>query len=406
MRFYIVLLVVIAALFGFELFLNTRPFAASKNEEGSLTPLQEKQIELFRESNALLSTLATAAIGAIGALLFNRYKDNEVPPRQRVRATASVILSAVSIYCGYLAHDTVLWMLRHKFLKMDIARLIWSNLAQAWTFLIALLLLADFFFRAIKTQHGTNAKSKVEASIAIVTGVLMFCGLSGVSQAQVQHERTIYENLSIRDEVHTMVERWMKATGVPVEPEAQARIAAGFSDEQSHLKMAYEKQSLTSPEQKSDLTDALVAQYLYDVRDMKLAKLSKSVPALNVNRFLQYDPQEIAKLIITLSDVTDFSPSKFLAKFTLIFQDKVGELGVLSEPAGAEVTIDNEKMDHYTCRTFVASLTEHTVTVVKPATQVNCTEKVKPKGNAPEFEPKTVVCPKGKPVKCHLPKEK
>jgi len=88
-RFYLVLVAVLAVLFALQGFLISRPFAEAKIE--SLNPLQEKQLELFRESNSLLSTLATAAIGAIGALLFNRYKDIVVPLSQRVRYSANFL---------------------------------------------------------------------------------------------------------------------------------------------------------------------------------------------------------------------------------------------------------------------------------------------------------------------------
>lgn len=86
----------------------------------------------------------------------------------------------------------------------------------------------------------------------------------------------------------------------------------------------------------------------------------------------------------------------------MIFEDRVGYLDVLSEPEGAEITIDNEEMRAFTCRTFVASLTDHTVVVVKAGTQVNCTVKVKQKDNMAKLEPKTIVCPNGKPTKCSL----
>lgn len=202
--------------------------------------------------------------------------------------------------------------------------------------------------------------------------------------------------------MHAVVQRWAEATGVEVEPDAQAKITAGFADEQTRLKMAYDKQGLASAEQQSDLRDALVVEYLYDVRDMKLAKLSKpAAPALNVNRLSDPAPEEITKLIISAPDVISFSPAKFLASFRLIFDNKVGYLDVLSDPDEARITIDDEKKEEFTCRSFVISPGDHTVAVVKPATRVNCAEKVR----VNELETATVVCPKGK-TKCSLPKKK
>jgi hypothetical protein len=85
----------------------------------------------------------------------------------------------------------------------------------------------------------------------------------------------------------------------------------------------------------------------------------------------------------------------------LIFDSKVAYLDVLSDPDEARITIDNDKKEEFTCRSFVVSPGDHSVVVVKPGTRVNCSEKVKV--NA--LETATVVCPKGK-TKCRLPKQK
>lgn len=176
---YVLLLIVVGGLIALQWLFASRPFAEARIESESLTSLQEKQIELFRESNSLLSTLATAAIGAVGALLFNRYKDDKVPFWQQVRAMATVLFSAVSIYCGYLAHDAVLWMLQNHFLNIATPRMYWSSTIQAWTFLAALIALADFFLRGIQTRPR-SAGTKGMATIAVVgTGLLMLCGFSG-----------------------------------------------------------------------------------------------------------------------------------------------------------------------------------------------------------------------------------
>jgi hypothetical protein len=396
--FYLVLLIVLCSLFALRLFFSGLPFAEAAIE--SLSPLQEKQLELFRESNSLLSTLATAAIGAIGALLFNRYKDEKVPPLQRVRAIASILLSAISIYCGLFAHDSVLWMLQNHIFNVSNPRVFWSGQCQTWSFLLALLVLADFFYQGIQAEPG-SAATKTKAIVGVVgAGLLTLCGLSVTSQGQVRHEVTIQENLRIQDEVQSVIQRWMDATGVQVKKEAQAKIAAGFSDEQPRLLMAYEKQNLHSAQEKSAFADTLVEQYLYDIRDRKIAKSSRATAAPVGNRSYSFGPpQGATELVIELQDVLDFSPSTFLKGFRLIFDTKVGHLDVISEPDEAGITIDGDKKDEFTCRTFVVSPGDHTVDVFKPRTPVNCSEKVTVVAGAAE----TVVCPKGKPFSCRLP---
>ena len=74
---------------------------------------------------------------------------------------------------------------------------------------------------------------------------------------------------------------------------------------------------------------------------------------------------------------------------------------MLSDPDEVRITIDGRKKEEFTCRSFVVSPGDHAVAVVKPATRVNCTEKVR----VNELETATVVCPMGK-TECRLPKTK
>jgi hypothetical protein len=78
-KFYVLLLIVVGGLFALQWFISSRSFAEAKLT--SLSSFQEKQLEIFTESDSLLTTLATAAIGAIGAFVFNRYLVPRRPDR-------------------------------------------------------------------------------------------------------------------------------------------------------------------------------------------------------------------------------------------------------------------------------------------------------------------------------------
>ena len=133
---YILMALIVGALFGVQAFLSSRPFAEAKVIGNALNNLQEKQLEMYREFYALLTTLATATIGAVGAFLFNRYKSGPVPRAQRYRAIAVVVLCA---------HESVLWMLQQQFFNLTTHRVLWMTRLQVWIFLASLVVLLEFF---------------------------------------------------------------------------------------------------------------------------------------------------------------------------------------------------------------------------------------------------------------------
>src|SRR2546427_1591002 len=84
-------------------YVNQASFSSEKVSD--LTKFHEKQLDLFLEMNHLLVTLATLALGGIGAFVFNRYKTGAVPSGQRARAIASWMFAALSLYAGYTSDE-------------------------------------------------------------------------------------------------------------------------------------------------------------------------------------------------------------------------------------------------------------------------------------------------------------
>lgn len=396
--FYLLLLIVIGGMFTFQSFVSTLSFADVEIE--SLTPLQEKQLDLYRESNALLSTLATAAIGGIGALLFNRYKDGKIPPGQRARTVLSVLLLAASLYSGFLSHETVLWMLQNQFFNLTNARVLWATRAQSWCFLLALILFADFFYRGLHTEREDsivqNAATRV---IVIAIGVLCVFGPRGLA-AQVRHERAIEENLHVSDEVQTVIQRWAAATGVPVTENARAKINRDFGEQQQFFTMAYRKQDLSRPQQ-AEFTDAVMDHYLYDLRDRKLSQAGTSSSLLRYGHGVAagFQTEGTSGVGIDVQDVNAFPPSAFLKRVAPILDNKVGHLAVVSQPDRAQIAIDGDKKPYFTCRTFVISPGDHIVSIIKPGTRVRCSDKV----HVDEDSTARAVCPHQAKIRCHLP---
>src|SRR5947208_2683562 len=99
---FICVLVIVGVLLALQrYYVEELPFVG--DEITKLNSLQEKQFELFLEMNRLLVTLATLALGGIGAFVFNRYKTGRLPTAQIARAAFSWVFAGLSLFTGYLA---------------------------------------------------------------------------------------------------------------------------------------------------------------------------------------------------------------------------------------------------------------------------------------------------------------
>ena len=144
---YLLLVVILGGLFCLQQFVSTKPFAEA--QVSKLSVLQEKQLELYREENTLLTTLATAAIGGIGAFALQRYAQGALPTSQRIRALLGALFACASLYFAYLSHETVIWMLQSGFFNIMSPRIAWGARLQFWSFVVSLLFLADFFYNGL-----------------------------------------------------------------------------------------------------------------------------------------------------------------------------------------------------------------------------------------------------------------
>lgn len=211
--FYIFLALVVVGLFFLQGWVGSRSFADAKLDK--LSSFQEKQFELFKEVNSLLITLATAVIGAVGAFVLDRDKAGPLSTAQKVRAFLSIVLAGSSIYCGYLSHETVGWMLQNQIFNLDNPRVMWSERFQMWGFILSIILLADFFYGALRSRPavgGGGHAASVLTIFAVATGML---GMPPGSVAQARQDKmiTIQENLHISAEVSTVIARWQQTTG-------------------------------------------------------------------------------------------------------------------------------------------------------------------------------------------------
>jgi hypothetical protein len=118
----------------------------------NLDPLQEKQLQIFLEMNRLLTTLAPLVIGAMAAFMFQRYKTRDIPWYQIRWAVACWIFAGLSLYCGYLSYEKVIWMLNKQFFDLYNPRFFWTSRTQFWTFVLSVFCLALFVYQGLRQE--------------------------------------------------------------------------------------------------------------------------------------------------------------------------------------------------------------------------------------------------------------
>jgi hypothetical protein len=153
-RFYSFALVALLVLVALQQVFSQLSFTSE--EVTSLNTLQEKQLEVFVDMNKLLITLATLSLGGIGAFVLNRYKSQEMPWYQVWRVVASWVFCGLSLYCGVLTNEKLIWMLQNGFFDLTNPRILWVYRSQFWTLAAAIFFLADFFYRGLRKEPAAS----------------------------------------------------------------------------------------------------------------------------------------------------------------------------------------------------------------------------------------------------------
>jgi hypothetical protein len=113
LRFYLVFGIVTAVLLALDSFLSSIPFSAAMPGPQEMIEFQKKQIETW----------------------------------------ASWLWSAASLYFGYLSYQQVTWMLGAGFFDSHNSRLWWPSRAQFWSFLISVVIFADFVYGSVRDKE-------------------------------------------------------------------------------------------------------------------------------------------------------------------------------------------------------------------------------------------------------------
>lgn len=113
-----------------------------------LTPLQERQLELFQGRATVLLTVATLVVGGAGALLLHFHEQRSGSVAQQRFAVLALVSGGLSAFCGYLAYEAAIWMLRSEFFNLQTEALRVPSEGQLWTSALAVLFLVSCFLAA------------------------------------------------------------------------------------------------------------------------------------------------------------------------------------------------------------------------------------------------------------------
>ena len=118
-------------------------------------PLVDKQLDALLEMNRLITGLGTGLLGAIGFMLINVRK-GKGGWLAMWAACASAVCVGLSLFFGYVVYLGVIEVLRYPPFEPDFSAIMWARQAHFYTFLMAVVLFADFAFNNLRgeVEHG------------------------------------------------------------------------------------------------------------------------------------------------------------------------------------------------------------------------------------------------------------
>ncbi len=122
-----------------------------------LDDLQKKRLDIYLDVIKLLITASGVTLGAITGFVLNRDKGMVFTDVQLRKVIASWALAGISLYCGYLSIQQVIWMLYHRFFDLYDPHILLPSRAQFLTLLAAIAVFADFIHGTLKRKEKNDA---------------------------------------------------------------------------------------------------------------------------------------------------------------------------------------------------------------------------------------------------------
>jgi hypothetical protein len=164
LNFYVLAIVIGAVVLVFQHYMDKIAYqdpgiivSSSLNQPDTIPPWQEKALETYSSMSGLLTTLATALLGALGYLLINARQ--AVPQLHHgASAVGSALFAGLSVYFGYVSHLTVLSSTYSNVFNPYAFGIVWPSRSQFYTLLLAVFFFADFAFHELG-KEGRSERS-------------------------------------------------------------------------------------------------------------------------------------------------------------------------------------------------------------------------------------------------------
>jgi hypothetical protein len=149
-RFYSTVFMVVLAVWGLQVLVYQKVydqpgtiFSQTSSTPADPSDWQKMSVQAMTDTNRLLTTLATALLGAVGLLLGNNAAQRSAR-RHMWAALLSAFGGVLSLYFGYVSHLNLLAMISNRTFSAYDPVYQFSSHAQFYSLLAGVIFLADF----------------------------------------------------------------------------------------------------------------------------------------------------------------------------------------------------------------------------------------------------------------------
>jgi hypothetical protein len=156
-RFYVVVGVILASVWGVQRYMYHRIFETpgtifASSSGGMPTDWEKMSVQAMSDTSALLTTLGTALLGAIGLLMVKMRETSK--PVHMWAAFLAAVSGGASLYFGYVSHLNLLAMISNQTFSPYDPVYLFSSHTQFYMLLAGAFFFADFAFHGLSESEG------------------------------------------------------------------------------------------------------------------------------------------------------------------------------------------------------------------------------------------------------------
>ncbi|MGB6689855.1 MAG: hypothetical protein WBE76_18620 [Terracidiphilus sp.] len=159
-RFYVIVGIILASVWGIQVYMYHKIFempgtifSASSGTPAPPSDWQKMSVQAMSDTNALLTTLGTALLGAIGLMLVKARETSK--SLHMWAAFLAAVSGGASLYFGYVSHLNLLAMISNQTFNPYDPVYLFSSHTQFYLLLAGAFFFADFAFHDLSESEGT-----------------------------------------------------------------------------------------------------------------------------------------------------------------------------------------------------------------------------------------------------------